>query len=584
MNHTTTPNRPGDWKDKYLTALEQHEKQTRQQQQLTALLVKALVRISMISEGVDQQIDSQMSGLRQVLRDGTPSSNDLDTIIIALEGHVKRLDIIKEERAEAIHHAFQSLVSHLQQLKPDRAAKQQLLQLKKGLKNRSSRIQEYSALVNEYSKVQRDILDDQYITRVSKPFWHQWTETADAEITTESFVDHALPIPDDKIVGFELSPAINDPVDEPDLQTDGQEPPFSRLNKAVCDILDELLVQIDPPPMARDNYYAAKRQLEKGLNWYELVPTLEDISIVMVSAFDHNQEEFETFLTQLNERLLQAYQFINSSEQSNNAEREASRQLGASMREQVSEIQNSVSNATELDQLKSEVSSRLDQIMLVMDQQQSGDQQRDSTLSEQLDSLVSQIKNMEQDSALAEQRIDEQRQKALRDILTQLPNREAYQLRLEQEFERWQRYGRPLTMAICDIDHFKRVNDTYGHLAGDKVLRVIAKTLSMRLRKTDFIARFGGEEFVLLLPETEADQALIVADGIREAIAACPFHFKEQPVSLTVSFGVAAFNEDDQAEHVFARADKALYEAKGQGRNQCILADAHYDSNDNSID
>lgn len=584
MNHTTTPRNPSDWKDKYLEVLDQHEKQERRQQQLTTLLVKALVRISMISEGVDQQLDSQMAGLRQILRDGTPSCDDLDTIINALEGHVKRLDVIKDERSEAIQHAFQSLVSHLQLLKPDGVAKQQLLNLKKGLKNRSHRIQEYSPLINEYAKVQQDVLDERNITRVSKPFWHQWTETEDSSIASEKNVNHPSSAPDDDFSKLDIPSANNDPVSEADLPADQQEPPFSRLNKAVCDILDELLNQIDPPPMASDNYYAAKQQIAKGLNWYELVPTLEDISIVMVSAFDHNQEEFETFLTQLNERLLQAYQFINSSEQSNNAEREVSRQLGASMREQVSAIQSSVSSATELNQLKSEVSSRLDQIMEVMDQQHSGEQQRESILSEQLDSLVSQIKNMEKDSALAEQRIDEQRQKALRDILTQLPNREAYQIRLEQEFERWQRYHRPLTMAICDIDHFKRVNDNYGHLAGDKVLRIIAKTLSTRLRKTDFIARFGGEEFVLLLPETTAEQALTVVEGIREAIATCPFHFKEQPVSLTVSFGIAAFNEGDQAEQVFARADKALYRAKEQGRNQCILADTSDSSSDNLIE
>ncbi|MEH6557672.1 MAG: diguanylate cyclase [Oceanicoccus sp.] len=581
MNDTTTPRNPSDWKDKYLEVLDQHEKQQRQQHQLTTLLVKALVRISMISEGVDQQLDSQMAGLRQILRDGTPSCDDLNTIINALEGHVKRLDMIKDERSEAIQHAFQSLISHLQLLKPDGAAKRQLLNLKKGLKNRSHRIQEYSPLINEYAKVQRDVLDERSITRVSKPFWHQWTETEDAPIAAEKIADHSLSAPNDNFTELDLPSVNNEPLSEADLQSDEQEPPFSRLNKAVCDILDELLNQIDPPPMASDNYYAAKQQIAKGLNWYELVPTLEDISIVMVSAFDHNQEEFETFLTQLNERLLQAYQFINSSEQSNNAEREVSRQLGASMREQVSAIQSSVSSATELNQLKSEISSRLDQIMEVMDQQHSGEQQRESILSEQLDSLVSQIKNMEKDSALAEQRIDEQRQKALRDILTQLPNREAYQIRLEQEFERWQRYQRPLTMAICDIDHFKRVNDTYGHLAGDKVLRIIAKTLSTRLRKTDFIARFGGEEFILLLPETTAEQALTVVEGVREAIATCPFHFKEQPVSLTVSFGVAAFSEGDQAEQVFARADKALYGAKEQGRNQCILADTSDSSSNN---
>ena len=127
-------------------------------------------------------------------------------------------------------------------------------------------------------------------------------------------------------------------------------------------------------------------------------------------------------------------------------------------------------------------------------------------------------------------------------------------------------------MIVCDVDYFKKVNDDYGHLAGDKVLRIIAKTLRTRLRKTDFIARFGGEEFVILMPETQQDQALNVAEGVREAIASCPFHFKEQPVSITTSFGIAEFFKGDNGEKVFSRADRALYQAKEEGRNRCVVA------------
>ena len=278
-------------------------------------------------------------------------------------------------------------------------------------------------------------------------------------------------------------------------------------------------------------------------------------------------------MSQLNNRLLQAYTFIAESKQTSVAGLEAGKQLGDSMREQVDAMQLSVEQATELDQLKSTVSTRLDQIVSAIDQYQAGEQQRENALSAKLDALAVQVKNMESASEQAEQRIEEQRQKALRDVLTQLPNREAYNIRLELECERWQRYKRPLTMVVCDVDHFKRINDKYGHLAGDKALHIIAKTLRQRLRKTDFIARIGGEEFVLLMPETEQNHALKVAEGAREAIANCPFHFKEQPVTITMSFGLSAFTEGDSADRVFGRADKALYRAKEGGRNQCKMAD-----------
>ena len=591
-----------DWKEKYLDTLDKQEQQERQHQQLMALLVKAVVRISLVAEGIDQQLDKQLSGLRQMFRDGGPSGRDLNTVVDALEGQVKRLDTVKSERAKVISGAFRTLVSQLQALKPEKDAKQQLQRLNKSLKTRSKHIQEYSALINDYARVQQDVLNERNIARVSKPFWHSWvaaTEAA-AEAPTEddqapdddadtSTADSAAPAtaapspaptaadndsaePHSRD-GLDLADDHSEPPSSIDTQSLGEEPPFSRLNKAICDVLSELLEQMEAPPMARENYKTAKQRIANGLNWYELVPTLEEISIVVISAFDSYQKDFEGFLSKLNERLAEVDQCLGSSGQLYSEGVEAGRQLNVSMREQVSAMQQSVDEATELEQLKSEVSSRLDQVVAAMDHFQTGERQRDASLSEQLDALVERIKNMEADSEKAEQRIEEQRQKALRDVLTQLPNREAYQQRLEQEFERWQRYGRALSMVVCDIDHFKHINDSYGHLAGDKVLRIIAKTLSKRLRKTDFIARYGGEEFVVLMPETSQQQALNVAEGVREAIAGCPFHFKEQRVSITMSFGVSEFLTGDLAEQVFIRSDKALYQAKEQGRNRCVVAE-----------
>src|SRR5690606_4549173 len=103
------------------------------------------------------------------------------------------------------------------------------------------------------------------------------------------------------------------------------------------------------------------------------------------------------------------------------------------------------------------------------------------------------------------------------------------------------------------VDLFKRINDGYGHLAGDKVLKMIAAELNKRLRATDFIARFGGEEFVLLLPATAREGGVQLLETLREGIQACPFHFRGERVSITLSAGLAAFAEGDTAESVFER-------------------------------
>jgi len=134
---------------------------------------------------------------------------------------------------------------------------------------------------------------------------------------------------------------------------------------------------------------------------------------------------------------------------------------------------------------------------------------------------------------------------------------------------RWQRYKHPLSLAVIDIDFFKKINDGYGHQTGDKVLKVVAHFVSKKLREIDFIARFGGEEFVLILPETTTEQSLILLNRIREKLANTPFKTGDEKITVTVSIGVAQFKEDDTGETVFARADEALYQAKESGRNQC---------------
>lgn len=151
MNSSTT-----DWKDKYLTALEQEEKRERQHRQVTELLIRAVVRISLVADGVDSQLDKQLAGLRSMLRDGSPSARDLNTVVNALEGQVKRLDTVKTERAKVLSNAFQSLVRQLKNLKPVGETKKQLGQFDKKLKQRGGSIQEYAPLINEFSELQSE--------------------------------------------------------------------------------------------------------------------------------------------------------------------------------------------------------------------------------------------------------------------------------------------------------------------------------------------------------------------------------------------------------------------------------------------
>jgi two-component system, cell cycle response regulator len=162
------------------------------------------------------------------------------------------------------------------------------------------------------------------------------------------------------------------------------------------------------------------------------------------------------------------------------------------------------------------------------------------------------------------------------DSLTGLYNRRYFEERLNEEFLRSTRYRSPLSLVMLDIDHFKRINDTYGHPFGDEVLRSVAQTVRGRLREVDFVARYGGEEIITLLPETGPREALGACERVREAIASLPLEYRAhdgtlQRVQCTASLGVASVPSKNLlgVEELLRAADTCLYEAKAAGRN-CV--------------
>jgi len=157
----------------------------------------------------------------------------------------------------------------------------------------------------------------------------------------------------------------------------------------------------------------------------------------------------------------------------------------------------------------------------------------------------------------------------LTDSLTNMGNRRFLKLRLDEEVTRAQRYGRSLTAVFFDLDHFKEVNDQYGHPVGDVVLQRVAQCLSSNIRSSDHIARFGGEEFVVLLTETGIQDALVQVERMREAVA--KVEIPEAPVQIRVSAGLAQWMDSETGDALLQRSDRALYKAKAEGRNRACL-------------
>jgi diguanylate cyclase len=356
--------------------------------------------------------------------------------------------------------------------------------------------------------------------------------------------------------------------DGPYSLPDAVEPPYSQVAAHIEQTLIGLLDDLSLPERHKAQALDMRERVARGLNWYELIPVLDDLAVLMLAITDSGQHEFETYLQQLNERLDSFQSHLHEASAGHADNSSAARELDSQLREQVDGLQSSVQGAADVDSLKHILENRLETLLGTMDEHQHERDRREQELAGRLQGLAERVASMEQEALGYREHLEEQRQKALIDPLTGLPNRAAWAEQVEREMLDWQESGGHLAMAILDLDHFKRINDSYGHLAGDKVLKIVADQLRKRLRARDFIARFGGEEFVLLLPQTSPAAAAQVAEALRAAIEACPFHFKGERVVITTSIGLSAFRSGERGDQVLKRADAALYRAKDQGRNR----------------
>ncbi|TFZ35387.1 diguanylate cyclase [Pseudomonas syringae] len=409
-----------------------------------------------------------------------------------------------------------------------------------------------------------------------------FAEPAPVTVEPIDFADLLAPVPS---VPYQQRPApIDATVEEPDAEAEQQpetaegeegyalpsspEPSYSsvaaHIEQTLLGLLDDLTLSEHFRPQVED----MQLRLKHGLNWYELLPILDDMAVLMLAINNGGQQEFGTYLKQLNERLESFQSHLQAASEDHAEDQSTARDLNDQLREQVGGLQSSVQDASDLPSLKRVLDNRLEALLGTMDHYQLKRDAREREVASRLQGLAARVASMEQEALGFRTHLEEQRQKALIDPLTGLPNRAAWGERLEQEMARWQEEKNSLLVCILDLDHFKRINDGYGHLAGDKVLKIVANVFSKRLRANDFLARFGGEEFVMLLPATPPATGLTLLDELRAAVESCPFHFKGERVTITVSIGLTAFRPGERSDTAIKRADQALYKAKENGRNR----------------
>jgi diguanylate cyclase len=238
----------------------------------------------------------------------------------------------------------------------------------------------------------------------------------------------------------------------------------------------------------------------------------------------------------------------------------------------VRELSAEAENATDLRILQATVSARLETVTRQVLDFRAREETRLVEYNGRTERMRTRIAELEREALELHSKLDREKHGARMDTLTRLANRKSFDERFAHEVERCSRTDLPVAMLLWDLDNFKLINDTYGHRAGDRVLQSVATCFTSGLRSEDFVARIGGEEFVVLLTGLGFARALEIADQLRQSVEALRFHFRGTRVKVTVSCGLTDLRASDAPGAAFERADGALYRAKHTGKNLCVAA------------
>jgi len=299
----------------------------------------------------------------------------------------------------------------------------------------------------------------------------------------------------------------------------------------------------------------------------------DDIKNALATVLNERNKkikELSTFLSRVARRLdgLQSHLKEEKTDRKNSSEDrgDLSDLVGNNLRS----IRESVAEAENIDDLQNEIDSRLNEVDQKVTSFIETESDRANKAEQSSASLEAQLKKLQTQTNQLRQSLEAARTDAVVDPLTGVANRRAYDERFQIEYARWKRNHEPLTLTIIDIDHFKIINDSYGHPIGDKVLKVIAGRIQQQVRESDFFGRIGGEEFAFLLVNSDIENSIEKVESLRKSVEECNFRIKKKKFQVTISAGLATFRGKDTIETIYSRADEALVKAKQSGRNKTL--------------
>lgn len=513
-----------NWKRKYTELTLEMERNQQSDERYTEQLRSLIDHLSLGIHGISGSLDDELNKLNNALKQ--QDQNLIASILRQIKKEVGQLDMERQSSRELLGRILHRWTQQLKRANPTPSIANLIASIDNRVPEATDHLYALAELMSELVEIQTGILIHSPLPESDQDF----------ELNAEQHKD------------------------------------FETLSASMASELLQIIELLQVPAEGVEQAKGLVVEIERGISLERLPEILSSLVQLVRLANGNTQEDFENYLLTLNSQLSFVQQFLEESRSEELTAVQTHNQLDSQVRRDVRNIHRSVKESEDLKTLKLNVSQQLASIVRAMDSYRKQEAERETRLNRRYDDLLGKVEQMELETSKVKARMQEEQLRARTDPLTGLPNRTSYDQHMSTEHERWQRYGTQFSMAVGDIDFFKKINDQLGHLAGDRVLRLVAKVLKHNLRSSDFIARYGGEEFVILFPSTGADEALLATEKLRQAIAESPFNFKGERVEVTLSFGVAQVRQGDDPEALFTRADQALYLSKQQGRNQTQVA------------
>jgi len=507
----------------------------------SALLTSFIGKLSQACKGIDKLLDNKLANLRSSLKKSTSFADlekEVRTISVLLQQH----SVQNDKNIKKMNEQLQTSGASLQKVKKLPAVDQK--QLKKLISN----IQDSKDSLIQYVPLMSEFI---------------------------VFYEAALKVNDLPPKGGLLSAnnAISvDKINKVDVADDksAQNSVSQTVSKELLERFSLILNTLVMSEKHKVDIKKIKSSLNDKISNHVLMTKCLNVFDLIIEDLKEERSTAKIFLSTLSETLATVQASVSSTIKSTSESNVKHDKINKELHEKINEMSQGINGAHSLTDMKVDVNERLLKIAKTLEKKTKLEEEQRQALENKLNTMSAQVKQLELQSQNFEKRMQEQQAKSMQDALTKLGNRAAFDEYFAKEIVRFHHKKFDLAITVIDLDDFKRINDTYGHTAGDKTLQVIANTLKKIIGNDAFIGRYGGEEFVIVFSGIDKITVMNRLNILRKKVASLPFTFKNNRVSITLSIGVSLVQKDDNVHSSFERADTALYQAKKDGKNRVI--------------